>query len=309
MQTGNAEISSTVSTEQVRRLPVLDRDPLSLIQTQAGVTFNGRANTVINGQRTSYANVTIDGINIQDNFIRDNALDYLPNMLLLDEVAEMTVSTSNTNATVGGGSAQVSFATRGGGNEFHGSGYWYNRNNYFAANGWFENRDDLKRPFLNQNQLGGAIGGPIRKDKLFFYTNYEAYRQRQKTSVDRSILTADARQGIFTYLDRSGNPQKVNLLRSIGIDPTIQGLFNSIPGPEKINNRDSGDSTPELLRNTAGYRFFQRDNRTRDNWLGRADYNLSTKHVFTGTWMWNRDNLDRSDADSSFDVGPPRQQH
>lgn len=304
VQTGNAEISATVSTEQVRRLPVLDRDPLALIQTQAGVTYNGRSDTVINGQRTSYANVTFDGVNIQDNYIRDNALDYVPNMLLLDEVAEMTVSTSNTNASVGGGSAQVTFVSRAGTNDFHGAGYWYNRNSKFAANGWFENRDGVARPFLNQNQLGGSIGGPIRKDKLFFYTNYEVYRQRHQEAVQRTILTADARQGIFTYLDRNGNAQKVNLLRSIGIDPTMQGLIAGIPGPEKINNFDSGDSTPDRLRNTAGYSFLQRDNRTRDNWLGRGDYHLSTQHVFTGSFMWNRDNMDRYDYDNSFDPVP-----
>jgi len=84
VQTSNVEISTTVTNEQVHRLPVLDRDPLSLITTQAGVSVNANSPTVINGQRTSHANVTFDGINIQDNFIRDNALDYTPNLLLLD---------------------------------------------------------------------------------------------------------------------------------------------------------------------------------------------------------------------------------
>ena len=69
-----------------------------MILTQADVSTNGRADTVINGQRTSHANVTMDGINIQDNYIRDNAVDYTPNLLLLDQVSEFTVSTSNTNA-------------------------------------------------------------------------------------------------------------------------------------------------------------------------------------------------------------------
>jgi hypothetical protein len=112
VETSNAEISTTVTNEQVRRFPLLDRDPLSLVLSQAGVSTNGRSDTVINGQRTSQANMTLVGINIQDNYIRDNALDYTPNLLPLDQVNEFTASTSNANAAMGGGSAQVTFTTQ-----------------------------------------------------------------------------------------------------------------------------------------------------------------------------------------------------
>ena len=306
VQTSNAEISATVTNQQVRRLPVMDRDPLALIQTQAGVATNGIAYSVINGQRTSYANVTMDGINIQDNFIRDNALDYTPNMLLLDQVGEFTVATSNVSSAMGGGSAQVAFVTPSGTNQMHGSGYWYNRNNFFSANDWFDNQSGVARPFLNQNQLGGSLGGPIKRDKLFFYTNYEAYRQRQQMSVNRTILTADARQGIYTYVDRNGNVQKASVLAAAGVamDPTMQSLLAQVPGPENINNFDLGDSSSGLLRNTAGYRFNTRDDRTRDNATARIDYNLSTRHVFSGTYIWNRDNLDRGDMSNDFALVP-----
>lgn len=306
VQTSNVEISTTVTNEQVHRLPVLDRDPLSLITTQAGVSVNANSPTVINGQRTSHANVTFDGINIQDNFIRDNALDYTPNLLLLDEVSEFTVSTSNTNSTMGGGSAQISFVPPSGTNEFHGATYWYNRNSAVGANDWFNNQSGVAKPFLNQNQIGGKLGGPIIKDKLLFYTNYEAYRQRQQAPADRLILTADARQGIFTYRDRQNVVRKVNVLSAAKItaDPTIQGLLAQTPGPEKINTFQIGDSTPTLLRNTGGYRFNQRNNRDRDNFMAHLDYNLSPKHVFSGTYAWNRDDVDRPDLDNSFDVVP-----
>ena len=141
--------------DQIRRLPSLDRSPLALVRTQAGVT-NGRANTIINGQRTSFSNVTLDGVNIQDNFLRDNALDFLPNLLLLDQVAEVTVATSNASAANGGGSSQVIFSTPSGENALHGGLYWSNRNSALAANTWFNNRDKVAKPFLNQNQLGGS---------------------------------------------------------------------------------------------------------------------------------------------------------
>src|SRR5262249_14980885 len=133
VQTQNAEVSTTVTNEQVRRLPLLDRDPISLVTTQAGVTQNGASDVVINGTRSSFSSVTLDGINIQDNFLRGNGLTYQPNLLLLDQISEFTVSTSNSNATVGGGSSGVSISTASGGNEYHGAAYAYNRNNALAA--------------------------------------------------------------------------------------------------------------------------------------------------------------------------------
>ena len=134
VETANAEISTTVTNQQVRNLPILDRDPLALIGTQAGVVYDANnGETVINGQRSSFSNVTIDGINIQDNFIRTGGLDYTPNLLLLDQVAEFTISTSNAHSSVGGGASQVAFVTPAGTNEFHGSAYWSNRNSALAS--------------------------------------------------------------------------------------------------------------------------------------------------------------------------------
>ena len=155
VQTNNAEISSTVTSEQLRRLPTMDRSPMALLLTQAGVTTNNRAPSTINGLRVSFVNVTLDGINIQDNFIRDSGLDYQPNRLLLDQVAEVNVGISNNNLSQGGGSAQINFVTPSGTNRYHGSALWSNRNNAFAANSWFSNRDRVALPFLNQNQFGG----------------------------------------------------------------------------------------------------------------------------------------------------------
>ncbi|MCS6951914.1 MAG: TonB-dependent receptor [Bryobacterales bacterium] len=305
VQTTNAEISTAITNEQVRRLPLLNRSPLALIYSQPGVT-TGRGNTVINGQRTSFANATLDGINVQDNFIRSNALDFLPNLLLLDQVAEVTIVTSNAGAMFPGGTAQVSFVTPSGTNEYHGSLYWYNRNNKLSANTWFNNRDGIPRPFLNQNQGGGTLGGPIKRDKLLFYANYEAFRLRQQSTANRTILTADARQGIFTYRDSAGNVRKANVLQlaGVGFDPVMQRLLEQVPGPEKINNFRVGDSTESLLRNTAGYSFLLRNNRTRDNVTGKLDYIHSTRHTFSGTFAWNRDIVDRPDLANDYSLVP-----
>ncbi len=307
VQTTNSEIATNVSHSQVQDLPILNRSPQGFVSTQLGANIGRNGVTIVNGQRTTFTNVTLDGINVEDNYIRTNAVDFSPNLLLLDQVAEFTISTSNSNPAFGAGASQVTFVTPSGTDSFHGSGFWSNRNSALAANSWFNNQSGVAKPFLNQNQLGGSIGGPIKKDKLFFYANYEAFRLKQQTAETRTILTADATQGIFTYLV-NGAPTKVNVLQLAGqtLDPTIQALIKQIPGPSQINNYSVGDSTPTLLRNTAGYLFNQRSNRTRNNVTGKIDYVLSPKNSITGTYAFNSDLLDRPDVQSvGYTLVPP----
>ena len=307
VQTTNSEIATNVSRSQVQDLPILNRSPQGFVSTQTGANIGRNGVTIINGQRTSFTNVTLDGINIEDNYIRTNAVDFSPNLLLLDQVAEFTISTSNSNPAFGAGASQVSFVTPSGTNSFHGSGFWSNRNSALAANTWFNNQSGVAKPFLNQNQTGGRIGGPIRKDKLFFYANYEAFRLKQQSAQTRTILTPDATQGIFTYLV-NGAPTKVNILQAAGqtFDPTVQSLIKQIPAPSQINNYSVGDSTAALLRNTAGYLFNQRSNRTRNNVTGKIDYILSSKNTITGTYAWNSDLLDRPDVQTvGYQTVPP----
>jgi len=301
VDTGSAEVADTVSMEQIKNLPILDRDVLGILQTQPGVASNGNSYTVINGLRTSYSNMTLDGINIQDNYIRDNALDFSPNKLRIGQVRQMTLVTSNANAAASGGATETAFSTPSGTDEFHGELFWYNRNNYFSANDWFNNQAGIGKPFLNKNQFGGLIGGPIRKDKLFFYASYEAIRAHQQTPQNNTIPTADARSGFFTY-NVGSVARKVNLLALRGltaIDPVIQTLLAQVPTPDKINNADVGDG-----RNTGGYRFNQRDNELNDNVTGKMDYNLSPRHAISGTYLWNRDNSDRSDYENDYSLAP-----
>ena len=266
VQTTTAELTSTVTKEQIQHLPLIGRNPLSLIALEAGTAYAGANATVINGMRTSFSNVTLDGINIQDNFIRSNALDFIPNRVLIDQISEFTITTQNGSSAVGGGSSQVNFSTPSGTNDFHGNAYLHNRNSKFSANEWFSNKTGLPKPFLNLNQFGGSISGPIVKNKLLFYTNYEGFRQRAETLVNAVILTPEARRGIFTYRDDQNRVQKIHVLRAVAIeeDPEVTRVLASVPGPDRINNFDTGDSDRDLLRNTAGYRFNAQDNGDRD---------------------------------------------
>ncbi len=306
VQTANAEITTSVTNEQVRDLPVLDRDVLRLLLTQPGVNQGRGGNAVVNGQRASFSNLTLDGISIQDNLFRENTLTFSPNRLTIDQVAEMTISTSNTSAAAQGGSSQVIMVTRSGSNQYHGSAYWYNRNNAAAANDWFNNADGVAKPFLNQNQLGASLGGPVKKDKLLFFFNYEAYRRKEQYLANRTILSADARQGIFTYRDSSGQVRKANVLqlRGVPMDPAMKALVDLVPGPDQINNHRRGDSRPGYVANTGGYSFNIRNNQDRNNVTSKIDYLHSPRHSFSGSYLWNGARSDRPDTTNDFEPVP-----
>lgn len=310
VETANSEVSTTVGAAQIDRLPVLDRDILNLALTQPGVvnaspvSLGNGVDTVINGLRSTYTNVTLDGINVQDNLYRENGVGFTPNLLKLSQVAEMTVETSNANTAVGGGASQINMVSPSGTNQLHGEAIWYNRNSAFASNDWFNNQQGVDKPFLNQNTFGGRLGGPIHKDKLFFFGAFEGTYAHQQTPENGVVLTPDARNGIFSYFDTSGNLRKVNVLtaRNVGIDPFAQGILNQLP--TTINNFDVGDSAPGLLLNTAGYSFNQRANDTRNVYSGKVDYNYSTRNVFTGAVHFGTETADRPDFSNGFTPVP-----
>ena len=153
VQTSSAALNTTVSQSQVENLPVLDRQINNLFYMQPGVNSNGTSDTVINGLRAADTNLTLDGVNIQDNFIRINGIDYLPNKLTIGEVSELTISTSNADPALGGNASAITLVSPSGTNALHGSAYWANRNFDLSANDWFNNKDGVARPFLNLNQL------------------------------------------------------------------------------------------------------------------------------------------------------------
>jgi hypothetical protein len=308
VQTATAEVSTTVTRDQIERLPVGDRYALGFITTQAGVGPS-TWETVINGQRSSFTNVTMDGINIQDNYIRTGGVDFTPNQLLLDQVQEFTVVTSNQGASSGGGASQVNFSTPSGTNQYHGDLLWQNRNNALAANDFFDNQDGNPLPRLNKNQAGGSLGGPIKRDRFFFYLNYEAQRLRNQVSEDATIPTANARNGIFSYLDSSGNLHSANILTLKGLtqDPTMAALLAQVPDPSKINNFRVGDSQSGLLLNTAGYSYLVRNNSDQDNVTGRLDYYLTPKNSLMSSFAWNRLTTDRPDVGIGYETVSPFQ--
>jgi len=318
VNTTSAEVTSTVEKAQIDSLPILNRNPLALLSLEAGVANsgpNGAISTTINGQRTSFSNLTIDGINVQDNFIRENALDFSPNLPFNSQAQEFTVVNQNSSVENGGGASQVSIVTPKGTNSFHGEGFWYYRSNAWAANNWFNDASGIPKPGLLQNQAGGNIGGPIIKNKLFIYGYYELLRLRQQTPNDTTILSPAIQAGLaaatptlpFTYqpVDQttgqpSGPPQTVNLFSKYPAftpDPATMAILLGIP--KTSNNTRVGDGT-----NLLGYQFNARSNNTLDNYGFRGDYNLNSHNTITATYQWNRQIVDRPDIDTSFNKIP-----
>ncbi|HEY8461510.1 MAG TPA: carboxypeptidase-like regulatory domain-containing protein, partial [Blastocatellia bacterium] len=251
VQTQTANISTTMNTRQIINLPLVSRNPVNFVSTMAGVnTPRGIRDSTINGLPESAIDISLDGINVQDNFNKTGDGLFVRVAPTLDSIEEVTVSTSTPEAVGGAmGAVQVKFVTRSGGNEFHGSLYEYHRNTALNSAYWFTNRDtsynrelakncgDPNSPDFNPatmvpwspdcrapraanlfHQFGGRIGGPILipklfngRNKAFFFVNYEEFRQPTSVVRQRTILTPLAQSGVFTY-GSGANRRQVNLM-------------------------------------------------------------------------------------------------
>ena len=258
----------------------------------------------MSGTRSSFTNLTLDGVNIQDNFIRANAVNFSPNRPTVQQVAEFTIITQNQGPEAGFGSSQVSLVTPSGTNEFHGELFWFYRSDGLAANSFFNNLAGLEKPNLVRNQFGFTLAGPFVKDRLLFFAHYEGQRVRRGLGQDTLILTPDARQGIFTYEDLEGNIRKLNILGAaeVPIDPFVANLLKNIP--TDINNFLVGDSSQNLLMNNAGHRLIQNFNNNRAQGGLRLDFLLSDDQSFEWTYKVVDDEQDRPDIYEGFNRDP-----
>ena len=296
----DAKLNTTIDVRQVQDLPLNGRNPINLAGGAAGVNSNTNVRqSVINGLRGSFSNITWDGISINDNLVRTDSL-FGVNTPSVAGVAEFSLTTQNAGPDEGLGIAQVKLTTPRGGTSYHGSVYDFYRNDKFDANSFFNNAGGLPKPKLLQHQYGFTVGGPFalprfgeggpsltEKNKLFFYFFYEKTNTTQDFTPLRTVLSAGARTGNFTYLATCGAPPPnatpacpagitrnqpitVNLLSLSGrsIDPRMQHLINLTPAS---NNNDAGDT-----RNTQGFRFNTPNGSTLSNFGFRIDYDINS---------------------------------
>src|SRR5688572_7313190 len=221
LQTQSATVGTTLTGRQISDLPTASRDALDLVLAMPGTSTPGRPRTSsVNGVPKGALNITLDGINVQDNLLKSSDGFFTYIRPRTDAISEVTVSTSTPGAESSAeGAVQIKFVTQGGSNQYHGGVYWYHRNPALNANYWFNNRDlaadpvTLKAPQqrILLNQPGGKIGGPISipglfsgKDRAFFFVNYEEYRLPEKSSPrTRTIFNPLAQTGIHRFTTTS----------------------------------------------------------------------------------------------------------
>ncbi|MCA1592895.1 MAG: carboxypeptidase-like regulatory domain-containing protein, partial [Acidobacteria bacterium] len=254
LQTQSATVGQTITGRQILDLPQASRNALDLILLLPGSQTPGRPRqSTINGLPKGALNITMDGVNVQDNVLKGSDGFFTFVQPRVDSVEEVTISTSTPGAeSAGEGAVQIKFVTKGGTNEYHGGVFWYRRDPNFNANFFYNNRDlpanpqTGKAPRTRQmlNQFGGKLGGPIQipgigynrhRDKLFFFVDFEEYALPESQLRTRNILAPDAQNGIFTYT-AGGVTRTVNVFQFAagrGItnptpDPTIGTLLSSI---------------------------------------------------------------------------------
>ena len=294
LNTSSPSLTNVINTRQVVDLPIGDRNPLQLAGLQAGIAVTGDnvRGSSIAGLRQTATNVTQDGINAMDNFVKTSSL-FAISTPSLNSTAEFSITTGTVGSDQGRGVGQVTLVTRSGTNEYHGSAFYMNRNDALQANTFFNNALGTPRGRQNQHFFGFDIGGPIYaprfgeggpalwsgKDKATFFFAYEGFRDNFSVTRNRTVLTPEARQGIFRYTricpTNPPNPactpgvQTVNLL-AIGnqntLNPITMGILNQIPTP---NNNDVGDGF-----NTAGFRYNVNGVSNNDKYVGRYDHQL-----------------------------------
>ena len=191
VNTTTQELSNVVSGTQVRELPTITRNPYSLVGISGNVNpdnASGRGTGFsINGQRSASTNILLDGGENVDNFTATVGMS-----VPLDAVGEFRVITSNFSAEYGRASGGiVNVSTRPGTNDFHGSLYEFNRVSRLASAGFDINARGNPKPLFTRNQFGYAIGGPIMKNKLFFFNSTEWIRVRSSTTVNRLVPAAE----------------------------------------------------------------------------------------------------------------------
>jgi hypothetical protein len=295
----DASIGNSFDEVQVKQLPLEGRNVPDLLSLQAGVAYTGNRigdkdqdtrNGAVNGARSDQSNVTLDGVDVNDQSNGYAFTSVLP--VTQDSVEEFRVTTTNYGADQGQGSgAQVTLVTKSGTNSFHGSAYEYIRNTITSANDYLVKQSELNigdpnKPLrLNRNIFGASVGGPIRKDRLFFFANYEGTREREQQRAERVIPTPSMCQGIFRYLNVNGGlttltPTDLQTLdpRGIGIDPAMLDLVGHTgyldktfcTGKTVTNDSSAGDGL-----NYAGFVFRAPTQLDNDVFIARADYRLT----------------------------------
>ncbi len=266
VNTQDASLGNNFTAQQISQLPLNARNVANLLSLQPGVAPGG----YVTGSRSDQANITLDGVDVNEQQTGDAFTPVL--RVSPDTVEEFRVTTSNPDASAGRSSgAQIALVTKSGRNEWKGNLFEYHRDTYFTANDFFNNRSidpktgkETPRPDLIRNNFGGSIGGPIVKDRLFFFYNYEERRDARQGTVNRLVPLASLGQGLLKFRASTGavvtlTTAQLNSLTTNGqpsgtalvdVNPFTVGVLAAAAAKYPSNNSEIGDGL-----NTGGYRF------------------------------------------------------
>lgn len=302
VNTQDATLGNNFVPQQITQLPVDSRNIPDLLALQPGVTSDGS----VAGGRSDQANITLDGIDVNDQ--QTGAAFSSVLRITSEAIEEFRITTTNPNANQGRSSgAQISLITRSGSNNFRGVLFAFHRPDKFSANNFFNNRagsygpndfavqsglaragdERVPRPNIKRNVFGGTLGGPIVKDKFFFFYSYEAFRERKSVSVVQTVPTASLGRGelrfrgaavggvrpIITVTQAQLNTQVFPIA---GINPAAVAVLADAARRYPVNDDTVGDGL-----NTGGFRFNAPSPVDLNTHILRLDYNLNSKQTLT----------------------------
>jgi hypothetical protein len=275
LNTMNATVSTVVDNRFVENMPLNGRSFSTLFDLTPGVVlvpnnFFEEGQFSVNGQRPDANYFTVDGVSANlgtpvssfgqggtGQLPATSAFGGFSNLVSLDALQEFRIQTSTFAPEFGRTpGAQVSVVTKSGTNALHGTAFEYLRNDVFDANNWFANNKGLKKSALRQNDFGGVLGGPLIKDRLFFFGSYEGLRIRQPQIANTYVPSTATRQSA---------------------PAAVQPLLNAFPQP-------SGGSCPNCPAGTAAFAAGYSDPSSLDSYSGRVDYLLSRRLTLFGRY-------------------------
>ena len=307
VNTQDASLGNNFVSQQITQLPLNARNVANLLSLQPAVTPTG----YVAGGRSDQANITLDGVDVNEQQTGDAFSPVL--RVSPDTVEEFRVTTTNPNASQGRSSgAQVELITKHGDNEWHGNLFEYHRNTVTTANDFFNNSTiedgkSIPRPVLLRNNFGGSLSGPIKRDRLFFFYNYEGRRDARQTPVNRTVPLASLGQGLLKFVARrpddsttvvtlttaqlnslttgfNNNTQTPTGLALVDINPVTRNILAQAAAKYPSNNCRVGDCL-----NTGGFQFNASVPADLRAHVLRFDYNITSdaKHLvyFRGNYQ------------------------
>ncbi|HEV7644068.1 MAG TPA: TonB-dependent receptor [Pyrinomonadaceae bacterium] len=325
LNTTDPSIGNVIGRRQLHELPIQIRNsPAALLGLQPGVIGNnvgtGATNRVgsVTGSRTDQGNITIDGIDANDQ-ATGQAFATVGNAPI-DSIQEFRGTTANPTSAQGRSSGgQIELVTNSGTNDFHGSLREYNRTAATAANSFFNNKNGVAQPQLTRNQFGGSLGGPILKNKLFFFFDFEGRRDATGVSYTRIVPLAHLRGGSVGYINNTAGCTAASRLNTTpgcisfvtpaqiatgdpahvgGNAPLISFVNSRYPLP---NDFTIGDGV-----NTGGFRFNAPSRREDNTYTTRIDWNMKdNQRIFGRLTIARRNQTDTINSVAAQFPGDP----